>query len=128
MKNLLFVWFQETNKTAIEKQSYEVILRLENNYAKLSNNAWVILTERTIRNVRDQLEKYSGPNERLFIIDINASKWASLGIPKEMTDAIKSGQKKLVLMIDNKIQNRAKNFQSWQLRPVPGKIANRTAR
>lgn len=94
MKNLLFVWFQETNKTVIEKQSYEVILRLENNYAKLSNNAWVILTERTARNVRDQLEKYSGSNERLFIIDISASKWASLGIPKEMTDAIKEWAEK----------------------------------
>lgn len=94
MKNLLFVWFQETNKTAIEKQSYEVILRLENNYAKLSNNAWVILTERTVRNVRDQLEKYSGANERLFIIDISVSKWASLGIPKEMTDAIKEWAEK----------------------------------
>lgn len=94
MKNLLFVWFQETDKTVIEKQSYEVILRLENNYAKLSNNAWVILTERTVRNVRDQLEKYSGSNERLFIIDISASKWASLGIPKEMTDAIKEWAEK----------------------------------
>ena len=47
------------------------------------------MTERTVRNVRDQLEKYSGANERLFIIDISASKWASLGISKEMTDAIK---------------------------------------
>lgn len=95
MKNLLFVWFQETDKTVIEK--YEVILRLENNYAKLSNianNAWIILTERTARNVRDQLEKYSGLNERLFVIDISASKWASLGIPKEMTDAIKQWDKK----------------------------------
>lgn len=92
MKNLLFVWFQETDKTVIEK--YEIILRLENNYAKLSNNAWIILTERTTRGVRDQLEKYSGLNERLFIIDISASKWASLGIPKEMTDAIKQWDKK----------------------------------
>lgn len=92
MKNLLFVWFQETDKTVIEK--YEVILRLENNYAKLSNNAWIILTERTARNVRDQLKKYSGLNERLFVIDISASKWASLGIPKEMTDAVKQWDKK----------------------------------
>lgn len=89
---LLFVWFEETDKTVIEK--FQMILEL-NSWARLTNKAYVIRTEKTAEEIRDQLKKHWGLDTMLFVVDITDSAWASFQVPSMITDAIKTWQKKI---------------------------------
>jgi hypothetical protein len=89
---LLFVWFEETDKSVIGK--FQMILEL-NSWARLSDKAYVIRTEKTAGEIRDQLKKHWGLDTKLFVVDMTESGWASFQIPSMITDAIKTWQKKI---------------------------------
>jgi DNA/RNA-binding domain of Phe-tRNA-synthetase-like protein len=88
---LLFVWFEETDKSVIEK--FQLILEL-NSWARLFSKAYVIRTEKTAGEIRNQLKKHQGLNTMLFVVDITDSAWASFQVPSMITDAIKTWQRK----------------------------------
>lgn len=89
---LLFVWFEETDNKVIEK--IQMIIEL-NAWAKLSKKTYVIRTEKTTEEVRDQLKKHWGLDTKLFVVEITNSAWASFQIPSEVTNTIKNWREKI---------------------------------
>lgn len=89
---LLFVWFEETDNKVVEK--IQMIIEL-NAWAKLSKKTYVIRTEKTAEEVRDQLKKHWGFDTKLFVVEITNSAWASFQIPSEVTNTIKNWRKKI---------------------------------
>lgn len=88
-QNLLFVWFETKKEEAVKK--FEVVLRPDS-YVRLSKNVWIVKTSRDKSELRDQLEKVSTGFDKIFVIDICEADWVSLGIDREITNAIKEWQ------------------------------------
>ncbi len=59
-------------------------------WARITPNTWCILSDdKNTIIIRDALKKVVGDNDRLFVINITDSPWASFCVPKEVTNWLK---------------------------------------
>lgn len=59
-------------------------------WARISNNVWCIHTNREAAEIRDELNVDIEKSDRLFVVDITESSWASFGVPKEVINWLKA--------------------------------------
>lgn len=55
------------------------------NWAKICKYSWVIMTNQSAAQVRENLDRFLDPNDKLFIAELTGH-WASYGLPETVTD------------------------------------------
>jgi len=58
-------------------------------WAKPLRNVWIIQTPLPVAQIRDNLRLSMGANDTILVIEVTRN-WASLGLPKEVTDWMKN--------------------------------------
>ena len=89
--NLYIIIFHLANDTA-RRNSLVSLIKQQGPWARITDNVWCIKAEnKTTAEIRDVL----GPgiqiqkDERLMVVDITKSAWASYYLPKEVADWLK---------------------------------------
>ncbi len=63
-------------------------------WAKVVDNSWIVITDKSSSTVRDELRDFIGKNKGSFIvINVTGQGWGSYAISKEVTDWMKSNLK-----------------------------------
>jgi 23S rRNA pseudoU1915 N3-methylase RlmH len=59
-------------------------------WAKLLYSVWLIQTEKTVAQIRDELKQETDANDRAIVIDVTGCNWATSNVAKEVTDWMKA--------------------------------------
>ncbi len=65
-------------------------IRAYNYFAKPLKSVWLIKTNKSVSDIRDDLKVLSDNNDGILVIDITNKYWATAGIDKEVTEWMKS--------------------------------------
>lgn len=71
---------------------YEVLINYIKTYpswAKPLESTWLIKTDKTISSVRDELKSQAAEGDKIFVINVTNTSWATSFISKEVTDWMK---------------------------------------
>jgi hypothetical protein len=89
MKTLLI--FYDLIKPETSSDYENLIERIKNYsaWAKPCESTWFISTEDSPSKVRDDLKTYIDSNDKIVVIDVTGSYWATFGISQTITDWMK---------------------------------------
>lgn len=59
-------------------------------WAKLIDNSWIILTDKSSGTIRDELREAIGDRGKIFVVNVSGQSWGSYSITKEVTDWLKT--------------------------------------
>ena len=60
------------------------------NWAKVADNCWIIITEKSSGSVRDELRDAISGNGKILVINVTGQGWGTFAISKEVTDWMKN--------------------------------------
>lgn len=74
-----------------EDKSKSIIDRIKSRWmwARVTSTSWCIKTNTEISEIRDELSVETTAHDRVFIVDITDSSWASNNLPEEVTKWLK---------------------------------------
>ncbi|GMX58518.1 MAG: hypothetical protein MCSN_1720 [Candidatus Microsyncoccus archaeolyticus] len=59
-------------------------------WAKPLYSVWLVKSDKTASQIRDQINKETDTNDKLLVIDVSGAGWATSGISNEVTDWMKN--------------------------------------
>ena len=59
-------------------------------WAKPLQSVWLIKTEKTLAQVRDEIRTKVDSNDKILVVDVTKNGWATFNISKEVTDWMKN--------------------------------------
>jgi hypothetical protein len=62
-------------------------------WARLVDSTWVVITDNSSKEIRDQLRDTIDQNGHIFVINVTGQGWGSYSISKEVADWLKSNLK-----------------------------------
>ena len=89
MKTFL-ISYDLTNKTMFDYSRLITYIKSFSNWAKPLESLWLVKTNLTSAQLRDELRKVVDANDKILVIEIT-NNWASFNISKEVTDWMKNG-------------------------------------
>lgn len=74
-----------------ENRSESIINRIKArwSWARITSTSWCVKTNTGIYEIRDELSVGTTDSERILIVDISDSSWASRNLPKEVSKWLK---------------------------------------
>jgi len=58
-------------------------------WAKPLYSVWLIKTDKTTAQVRDEIKNKTDANDRTLVLDVTGKSWASVGLPQEVVNWMK---------------------------------------
>lgn len=89
MKSLILISFNLADEPTHYREIVDNIKKL-GAWARITPNTWCVKNSNlSAGEIRDEISSSFGPNDRLFVVDITNSEWASYYLPKEVAQWLK---------------------------------------
>jgi hypothetical protein len=90
MRTLLISYDLGQPETAASYRELIAAIKALGDWAKPLKSEWFVLTGLTASVVRDRLKRHLDANDRLMIIELKTSDWATVRLPTDVTDWMQS--------------------------------------
>jgi hypothetical protein len=65
-------------------------IKAYSDWAKITDNCWIVITEKSSGSVRDDLRYVINGNGNILVINVTGQGWGTYAIPKSVTDWMKN--------------------------------------
>ena len=89
MKTYLISYDLGVPETSEDYKSLIAYIKSYGTWAKPLYSEWLIRTDKTCAQVRDEIGKQTDSNDKVLVIDVTGTAWASNHLDKEVTDWMK---------------------------------------
>lgn len=74
-------------------EDYKILInhiKTFSSWAKPLKSVWIVKTDRSVGEVRDELRRKVDSNDKVFVIDVTRTAWASYNVSTEVTGWMKN--------------------------------------
>lgn len=90
MKTYIISYDLIGSETLLDYRKLIDIIKTVDYWAKPLKSVWLVKTNLSSEQIRNELMKVVDSNDKLLVIEVT-NNWASFGLPKEVTDWMKQG-------------------------------------